>query len=173
MAGWGVNVMKDHIRKQTSSPDRRVRRTEAEAQRSEAFSPTQHRCTCKNFTVSKKTPEPTCVYKRKRLLLLLFFFFGLSSRSTASRSPALPTETNQTLPIPSYSCRQRGSRLCSADVEAKSGQAGERRRDAPSSHSAPGPPRRAGPNFHPTPSDQMPKDPARVSRQFERIDCLY
>lgn len=57
--------------------------------------------------------------------------------------------------------------MCSADVEAKSGQAGARRRDAPSTRSAPGPPRRAGPSLHPIPSDQMPKDPARVSRQFE------
>lgn len=144
--------MKDHIRKQTSRPDRRVRRTEAEAQRSEAFSPTQHRCTCKNFTVSKKKTHQSphaCI--KERGCYYYYYFFGLSSRATASRSPALPTETNQTPPIPSYSCRQRGSRLCSADVEAKSGQADERRRDAPSSRSAPGPPRRAGPNLHPIP----------------------
>lgn len=99
MAGWGVNVMKDHIRKQTSRPDRRVRRTEAEAQQSEAFSPTQHRCTCKNFTVSKKTPEPTCVYKRKKLLLLLLFFFlvSLHAAPPAARRLCQPKRIKRSL----------------------------------------------------------------------------
>lgn len=92
-------------------------------------------------------------------MLLLLLFFGLSSRATASRSPALPTETNQTPPIPSYSCRQRGSRLCSADVEAKSGQAGARRRDAPSSRSAPGPRVEQGRTFIPFPPTRCRRIP--------------
>lgn len=70
--------MKDHIRKQTSRPDRRVRRTEAEAQRSEAFSPTQHRCTCKNFTVSKKKKHQSphaCIKERD----CYYYYYSLVS----------------------------------------------------------------------------------------------